>query len=170
MYLVDSIIKQQADKAIVFKVFECTSSVYELLIIAGDLEMSTNLNPVSETSSIVLTSTGSEANVGVACPFGIYTGSVEFLSGASAQVSYTYKKLGGDVVDIELTPSNVYAAYEESVLEYSYIINLHQSKNALSSFLGAPTGTFNHQGEKISGPDNVNLSYPRFTIGYSRRV
>ena len=132
--------------------------------------MPTNLNPVSETSTIVLTSTGSEANVSAACPFGIYTGSVEFLSGASAQVSYTYKKLGGDVVDIELTPSNVYAAYEESVLEYSYIINLHQSKNALSSFLGAPTGTFDHKGEKISGPDNVNLSYPRFTIGYSRRV
>jgi hypothetical protein len=40
-----------------------------------------------------------------------------------------YKKLGGDVVDIELTNANVYAAYEEAVLEYSYIINMHQGKN-----------------------------------------
>ena len=81
--------------------------------------MPTQLNPKSETSTVVLTSTGSTSNVADAVPFGIYTGSAEFLSGASAQVAYVYKKLGGDVVDIELTPSNVYAAYEEAVLEYS---------------------------------------------------
>ena len=98
--------------------------------------MPTNLSPKSQTSAIVLTSTGSTALVAAACPFGVYTGSVAFLSGASTQVAYTYKKLGGDVVDIELTPSNVYAAYEEAVLEYSYIINIHQSKNSLSTVLG----------------------------------
>ena len=91
--------------------------------------MPTNLSPKSQTSAIVLTSTGSVDDVSSAVPFGIYTGSVEFLSGASDQVAYTFKKLGGDVVDIELTTANVYAAYEESVLEYSYIVNLHQGKN-----------------------------------------
>ena len=132
--------------------------------------MPTKLNPISETSAIVLTSTGSTSLVAAGCPFGMYTGSADFLSGASLQVAYTYKKLGGDVVDIELTPSNVYAAYEEAVLEYSYIINVHQSKNSLSTFLGNQTGTFDHLGDMKTGPSGTNLAYPRFTIGYARRV
>ena len=132
--------------------------------------MPTDISPKSQTSAIVLTSTGSASLVAAGLPFGVYTGSADFLSGASLQVAYTYKKLGGDVVDIELTPSNVYAAYEEAVLEYSYIINIHQSKNALSSYLGQQTGTFDHKGDRKTGPANVNLRFPRFTIGYSRRV
>tara|TARA_Y100000034_G_scaffold126984_1_gene179087 strand:+ start:560 stop:1756 length:1197 start_codon:yes stop_codon:yes gene_type:complete len=107
----------------------------------------------------------------------MYTGSLEFLTGASAQVSYVYKKLGGDVVDIELTPANVYAAYEEAVLEYSYIVNLHQSKNVLADVLGDATGTFNHLGEIETGTlssslggDKVALKYPRFQFDYARKV
>ena len=125
--------------------------------------MPTNLNPISETSAIVLTSTGSTSKVTASLPFGVYNDSTEFLSGASAQVAYTYKKLGGDVVDIELTPSNVYAAYEEAVLEYSYIINLHQGKNVLSTVLGTQTGTFDHKGGLSTGPTGSNIKYPRFS-------
>mgnify|MGYP003147380018 CR=1 FL=1 len=132
--------------------------------------MPTNLNPKSETSAIVLTSTGSTSLVTASLPFGVYNESTEFLSGASAQVAYTYKKLGGDVVDIELTPSNVYAAYEEAVLEYSYIINLHQGKNVLSTVLGTQTGTFDHKGGLKTGPTGSNIKYPRFSLGYSSRV
>ena len=139
--------------------------------------MPTNLQPRSQTSAIVLTQTGSAASVAAAVPFGMYTGSQEFLTGASTQVAYIYKKLGGDVVDIELTPSNVYAAYEEAVLEYSYIINLHQSKNMLSDVLGNATGTFNHLGE-IEGGDlsssldggKVALKYPRYQFEYARNI
>jgi hypothetical protein len=130
----------------------------------------TNLDPSSTQSSIILTSTGSTDLVTGSLPFGIYTASAEFISGASAQVAYVYKKLGGDVVDIELTPSNVYSAYEEAVLEYSYIINLHQGKNVLSSVLGATTGTFDHKGERLTGPSSASLSYPRFQAGYSKKV
>ena len=132
--------------------------------------MPQNLSPKSTTSAIILTSTGSTSQVTGALPIGAYTASAEFISGAAAQVSYVYKKLGGDVVDIELTPDNVYAAYEEAVLEYSYIINLHQAKNVLSSVLGETTGTFDHKGETLSGPVSASLKYPRFSIGYSRRV
>ena len=76
------------------------------------------ITPVSQTSTIILTSTGSTADVAAAVPYGVYTASAEFITGASTQVNYVFKKLGGDVVDIELTPSNVYSAYEEAVLEY----------------------------------------------------
>ena len=131
--------------------------------------MPTNLSPKSQTSAIVLTSTGSTDLVTGSLPFGIYTGSAGFISGASSQVAYVYKKLGGDVVDIEITANQVYAAYEEAVLEYSYIVNLHQGKNVLSSVLGNTTGTFDHKG-LITGPDSVNLRYPRFQVGYGKKV
>ena len=132
--------------------------------------MPTDLSPKSQQSAIVLTSTGSASLVSDSLPFGIYTGSVAFLSGASDQVAYVYKKLGGDVVDVELTPSNVYAAYEEAVLEYSYIFNLHQGKNILSDALGNTTGTFNHKGNATSGPVSASLRFPRFEMSYVNRI
>ena len=92
------------------------------------------------------------------------------------QVAYTYKKLGGDILDIELVEENVYAAYEEAVLEYSYILNMHQSKNILSDVLGMTTGTFNHNGElkdgilssSLSGT-HVSLKYPKITLAFNQR-
>ena len=86
------------------------------------------LYPKSTSNANVLPVTGTVADVTASLPFGIYAASTPFLSGASDQVAFTYKKLGGDVLDIELAPGNVYAAYEEACLEYSYILNLHQSK------------------------------------------
>ena len=84
------------------------------------------LTPASTLSAIVLPSAGTIADVAATLPFGIYSTSPAFLTGAADQVGYVYKKLGGDILDIEITTGNVYAAYEESVLEYSYIVNLHQ--------------------------------------------
>ena len=132
-----------------------------------------NLTPASTTSAITLPSSGSEGEVALSCPIGVYTGSYDFLSGAAAQVPYTYRKLGGDVLDIELSASNIYANYEEACLEYSYIINTHQAKNVLSDFLGASTGTFAHTGQFNDGGASgsyANLKFPRFEINYTRRV
>ena len=132
------------------------------------------LNPASTSNSNVLPVTGSTVNVVATLPFGIYAASDPFISGAADQVAYTYKKLGGDVLDIELTEGNVYSAYEEAVLEYSYLVNLHQSKNSLSSLLGAATASFDQDGQiteghSLSGSD-IALRYPRFDYGYVRRV
>ena len=68
-------------------------------------------------------------------PIALYTlynsSDANFISGALDQVAFTYKKLGGDVLDIEIKEENVYSAYEEAVLEYSYLLNIHQAKNSL---------------------------------------
>ena len=128
------------------------------------------LTPASQMSKSILTPTGSTADVTSALPLGVYSDSAAFISGAAAQVAYTYQKLGGDVLDIELKTSNVYANYEEACLEYSYLINLHQSKNVLSDVLGQATGTFDEKGELISGPEGVNLKFPRVMFEYARRV
>ena len=133
-----------------------------------------NLNPASTSNANILPVTGAAANVAATLPFAIYAGSTAFLSGAADQVAYTYKKLGGDVLDIELAEGNVYAAYEEAVLEYSYLVNLFQTKNSLSSYLGATTGSFDQDGQIISGStlsgSNIALRYPKFDYGYVRRV
>ena len=142
--------------------------------------MPLNMNPQSQTSAFILPASGASTpaagqTVKSACPFGIYTGSLDFITGAANQVDYVYKKLGGDVIDIELTVDNVYAAYEEAVLEYSYIINTHQSKNSLSSMLGHATGTFNHNGEinsetGVTNGAGVELAYPRFQFSSAKRI
>ena len=143
-----------------------------------------SLTPESVTSKVVLPSSGSTDASGAGAnntdhyPFGLYVlggdlYDVKFIAGAIDQVAYTYKKLGGDVLDIELTTGNVFAAYEEAVLEYTYHINKHQAKNVLGSLLGFATGTFDHVGQFTGGSASgsaVNLSYPKFKAEYARRV
>lgn len=134
------------------------------------------LLPASKSSKSILPETGSHGNVNRLLPYKIYSEnsstlfSGNFVSGAVDQVAYTYKKLGGDVLDIELSDGNIYAAYEEAVLEYSYLINIHQANNALPSFLGHATGTFDHKGELTSGPVSASLKYPKFDYGFTRNV
>ena len=68
------------------------------------------LTPTSQTSAIVLTATGSASDVvASAVPYGIYLNNTDFISGAVDQVAFTYKMLGGDVLDIELSSSNIYS-------------------------------------------------------------
>ena len=101
------------------------------------------LTPSSETSAVVLPQTGSYSVASVATnyPYGLYASStkadgssselydVNFITGAVEQVTFTYRKLGGDLLDVEITQKQVFAAYEEAVLEYSYIVNIHQARN-----------------------------------------
>jgi len=129
-----------------------------------------DLTPTSTQSAITLpvTSSDSAADITGSLAVGFYT-TTAFVSGAMAQVAYTYKRLGGDVLDIELTAENVYNHYEEACLEYSYILNLHQARNALGSALGGPTGSFDHKGT-VSGTDDVALKYPKFQFDYAFRA
>ncbi len=50
------------------------------------------LTPTSQTSAIILPVTGTHSNVTGACPIGVYNDSTEFVTGAVAQVAFTYKK------------------------------------------------------------------------------
>ena len=138
------------------------------------------LTPVSKSNKSILPITGTTANVNSSTnplPVGIYmslAGNTSFISGASDQVGYVYKKLGGDVLDIELTEYNVYAAYEEACLEYSYIVNVHQAKNSLGDLLGNTTASFDQDGQITSGHalsgSDVSLRFPRYTFQYAQRA
>jgi hypothetical protein len=140
------------------------------------------LRPVSQTSAITLPSGSNAAEASGAAankafPFEVYTdvtvlGNQYFLTGAADQVGYTYKKFGGDVLDIELTKEQVFAAYQEAVLEYSYILNIHQAKNSIGDYLGAKTGSFDEEGQLLDDTDlkDVALKFPKFKFDYVRRV
>jgi len=149
------------------------------------------LTPAQTTSAVTLPQTASLTDIGTTTlPFNIYNDgssplySDDFVTGAVDQVAYTYKKLGGDVLDLELTKENVFASYEESVLEYSYILNIHQAKNVLGDMLGNTTGTFDHDGNLINegslssslgefgqdGHKHASLSYPKFRFEYTKRA
>jgi len=143
------------------------------------------LTPASNSNTTILPITGTLtlAQEVTSYPFGIYAQpsadlyDANFISGAVDQVAYTFKVLGGDVLDIELTEQNVFTAYEMSVLEYSYIINIHQAKNSLVTVLGAATGTFDHDGVMQSGSLKSALSgthgalkFPRFEFSYGLRA
>jgi hypothetical protein len=142
------------------------------------------LTPASNTSVSILPKTGNTDNVNSVAnplPYGIYitkagtnTAANAFKEGAADQVSYVYQKLGGDILDIEVSEYQVYAAYEESCLEYSYIVNVHQAKNTVGSLLGNPTGTFDQDGEMVAGDalsgSNIEAKYPRFSFEYAKKV
>jgi len=131
------------------------------------------LTPSSRTSAVTLPSASLPSEAAAASfPFTVYTSDQYFLSGASDQVAYTYRKLGGDVLDIELTKEQVYAAYQEAVLEYSYILNIHQAKNSLGDYLGSKTGSFDEEGQlqSTASMQNVALKFPKFKFEYIRRI
>tara|TARA_R110000796_G_scaffold92563_3_gene196891 strand:- start:2327 stop:3619 length:1293 start_codon:yes stop_codon:yes gene_type:complete len=142
------------------------------------------LTPSSTTSVSRLPVTGNVDNVNATdnpLPYGVYVDKASshhaiagFLTGAVDQVAYAYRKLGGDVLDIEITEHQVYAAYEEACLEYSYLVNIHQAKNVLGSVLGSTTGSFDSNGQmsgshSLSG-SNIALRYPKFDFQYTKRL
>jgi len=142
-----------------------------------------DFTPLSKMSKVILPVTGNTNNVSTSnLPFGIYVASEywseqqvsAYKTGSAEQVAFVYKRLGGDVVDIELVENQVHAAYEEACLEYSYLINLHQSKNALPFALGQETGSFNSDGQ-LTGSNsgsllNANLAFPKMTFTYAKNV
>lgn len=142
------------------------------------------LTPASTTSVSRLPVTGTVDNVNSSdnpLPYGVYIDHARssaaltaFKQGAADQVAYVHKKLGGDVLDVEITEYQVYAAYEEACLEYSYLVNVHQAKNVLGSTLGAGTGSFDNDGELVGGDtlsgSEVAMKYPKYKFDYALRV
>jgi hypothetical protein len=142
-----------------------------------------NFSPISQMSKVILPPTGNVANVTTSSlPFAVYvspeywttTQIDDYRIGSVEQVAFTYKKLGGDVLDIELVETQVHTAYEEAVLEYSYIINLHQAKNALPFVIGQDTGSFNSDGQ-LTGSNaadlaNASLAFPKMQFTYTKNV
>ena len=93
-------------------------------------------------------------------PFGFYDNEDPFRVEADNIVVFVKRKLGDDILSVELTKKQIFACFEESVLEYSSILNQYQAKSQLVNYLGFPTGSI------MSGSEE---KYPRDNLEYLTR-
>jgi hypothetical protein len=81
-------------------------------------------------------------------PFGFFDSDSDFQKEADAMVTFVKRKLGDDVLSVELTRTQIWACFEESLCEYGAIINQHQVRSQLASMLGFATGNLEGQEQK----------------------
>ena len=93
-------------------------------------------------------------------PFGFFDQESDFQSEADNLVTFVKRKLGDDILSVELTKKQIWACFEESFLEYGSLINQYQAKSQIMDFLGTPTGSL------LSGSEQ---KYPRETLEFLRR-
>ena len=82
-------------------------------------------------------------------PFGIYDSETDFISDADDIVTFVKRKLGDDILSVELTKKQIWGNFEEATLEYSSILNQYQAKSQLVNFLGYTTGSMSGSEEKF---------------------
>ena len=102
-------------------------------------------------------------------PFGIYDSDDHFSNDADKMVVYVKRKLGDDLLSVELTSKQIWANFEEAVLKYSKIVNQHQAESYMSNLMGISTGSLTgSDGSKI-GPHGKEQQFPRETLEYLTR-
>ena len=73
-------------------------------------------------------------------PFGIFDNDTHFQEEADGLILYVKRRLGDDIMSVELTNKQIWANFEESVLEFSKQVNSHQAESYMSNLLGLSTG------------------------------
>lgn len=87
-------------------------------------------------------------------PFGYYDSDPVFQKDADSIVTFILRRLGEDVLGVELTKKMIWASFEEATREFNGILVEYQTKSNLSNLLGIPTGSIDSQ----TGFSNINLS------------
>ena len=73
-------------------------------------------------------------------PFGTFDNDTHFQEDAESIVLYIKRRLGDDIMSVELTNKQIWANFEEAVFEFSKQINSHQAESYMSNLLGLSTG------------------------------
>ncbi len=101
-------------------------------------------------------------------PFGIYDNDVHFSFDADNILTFVKRKLGDDIVSVELTNKQIWAAFEEATLEYSRFINENMLESHMHNLLGIPVGgitkTITVNGQEVIqnvGPNGVQGKLPK---------
>jgi len=87
-------------------------------------------------------------------PFSAFDSDTQFQSDADSMYTYVRRKLGDDILSVELTKKQVWACFEESVFEYGKFVNEYMTKSQLANMLGGATGS-------LSGSE---ARFPRETL------
>jgi hypothetical protein len=76
-------------------------------------------------------------------PFGFFDADAQFQAEADSMITYVKRKLGDDVLSVELTKKEIWACFEEAVCEYSRLIHETKIVSELTNVLGSQTGSVN---------------------------
>jgi len=99
------------------------------------------------------------ANTTNPTPFGAFDTDTDFQSDADKLVTFVKRKLGDDILSVELTKKQIFACFEESFFQYGQIVNEYQARSQLSTFLGTATGSMSGSEQK----------FPRETLQFLER-
>ena len=99
-------------------------------------------------------------------PFGVFDDDTEFQDEADNMITFVKRKLGDDILSVELTKKQIWGNLEESLFEYGSILNQYQTKSQLMEFMGMPAA-----GETDDAGDPINHAnkYPRSNLEYLTR-
>lgn len=75
-------------------------------------------------------------------PFGFFDADSDFQAEADSMITFVKRKMGDDVLSVELTNRQIWACFEEASCEYSYQIHQVKIKSELMNLLGMPTGSY----------------------------
>ncbi len=89
-------------------------------------------------------------------PFGFFDSDAAFQTEADAMVTFVKRKLGDDILSVELTKKQIWACFEEACLQYGSIVNQYQAKSQLLNLLGSETGSLSGFEQKLP---RENLEY-----------
>ena len=112
-------------------------------------------------------------------PFSFFDSDGQFQSEADSMVTYVKRKMGDDVLSVELTKKEIWACFEESCCEYSRLVHETKIISELTNVLGMQTGSSDltnkyakrsleyllRMAEPYSGEAYVGGSYDA-TLGY----
>jgi len=100
------------------------------------------------------------ANTQAPTPFGFFDTDSEFQSEADAMITFVKRKLGDDILSVELTSKQIWACFEEAFCEYGAVVNQYQAKSQLMNLMGAATGSLSGKEQKL----------PRETLEFALRL
>lgn len=90
-------------------------------------------------------------------PFSFFDSESDFQTEADAMVTFVKRKLGDDVLSVELSSRQIWACFEEATLEYANQVHQVKITSELANVLGMVTGS------------NLTNRYPRQTLEFLMR-
>lgn len=94
-------------------------------------------------------------------PFGIFDWEADFIAEADSMVTFVKRKLGDDILSVELTNKQIWMSFEEAVFEYGRHINEYNAKSHLSNIIGSELNIVSGL-----GPTGGETKLPRETLEF----
>jgi hypothetical protein len=101
-------------------------------------------------------------------PFGFFDSDAQFQGEADGMVTYVKRKLGDDVLSVELTKKEIWACFEEACCEYGRLVHETKITSELTNVLGLSTGSadFTNKYARKSLDYILRLAEPYATEAY----